>query len=124
MPESSDPRMTPASLIVHCLYERKGDQWQAFSLEFGLAAQADSYQEAERKLDQMVRWYVFDALVGEDREHAAELMARKAAGEVYLKYYITLLSKLLRRLFGGKNEATRGTYERPLPLTPSGCTAE
>jgi hypothetical protein len=115
--------MAPASLIVHCLYEKIGDQWQAFSLEFGLAAQADTYPEAQGKLDEMVRSYVFDALVGEDREHASELLARRATAEVYLKYYMTLSANLLRRLFGGESRSIRGTYERPLPMTPTGCAA-
>jgi hypothetical protein len=123
MSDSPGPRMAPASLIVHCLYEKIGDQWQAFSLEFGLAAQADTYPEAQGKLDEMVRSYVFDALVGEDREHASELLARRATAEVYLKYYMTLSANLLRRLFGGESRSIRGTYERPLPMTPTGCAA-
>jgi hypothetical protein len=118
------PQMSPASLIVHCLFEKKGDQWQAFSLEFGLAAQADSYVEASRKLEAMARSYVYDALVGEDKEHAVVLLARKATFEVYMKYYAILAAALLRKIFGrGRDGSNRGTYESPMPLMPANCTA-
>jgi hypothetical protein len=119
----SEPQLSPATLVVHCLVERTGDQWQAFSIEFGLAAQADTHLDASRKLEDMVRSYVYDALVGEDREHASKLLARKATFEVRAKYYWTLFLKALGRLFGksGDEPASRGTYERPLPLTPTVC---
>lgn len=123
MSDTSEPRMSPASLIVHCLLERRDDQWQAFSLEFGLAAQADSDREAMQKLEDMVRSYVYDALVGEDREHASLLLARRAAARVFLKYYLVLAMSLLRRLGGRRNGAYPGTYERPLPLMPASCAA-
>lgn len=117
-----EPHLSPASLIVHCLFERKGDQWQAFSLEFGLAAQADSYEEAARKLEHMLQSYVYDALVGEDKEHAAVLMNRRATLAVYVKYYAILAMSFLRR-FDGPRDKSRGTYERPMPLMPVSCAA-
>ncbi len=123
MSTSKDARMSPSSLIIHCLFERHGDQWQAFSLEFGLAAQASSIDEAESKLQSMVESYVFDALVGEDKEHASTLLKRRATMSVYVRYYYTALISHFKRLTKGGNGSYRGTYERPVPMMPASCGA-
>jgi hypothetical protein len=80
--------VSPIKLVVRCVAQSVDEsQWQAFSLEFGLAAQADSFVEARSKLDGMIQDYLYDALVGEDREHAAELLSRKAPWWVFARYY-------------------------------------
>jgi hypothetical protein len=102
-------------LVIRCLAERKGDQWQAFSLEFGLAAQGDSLPEVKSKLVYMIQTYVTDALIGEDRAHAFELMNRKATWPIYLKYYWTkALSKVTSLV-------DRKLYREPLALEPRAC---
>jgi hypothetical protein len=105
--------LSPNQLVVHCLLERKGDQWQAFTIEFGLAAQGDSAAEVKRKLEQQVSAYLFDALVGEDQEHAEALLRRKATLSVRAKYRLASL----RARIGRDNSA----YSRPVPLTPAAC---
>jgi hypothetical protein len=114
----SAANLSPARLIVHCLAERKSDQWQAFSLEFGLAAQGDSLLEVKRKLEFMIHSYVTDALIGPDREHAYELLMRKATWRVFLKYYfLATLSRVTRHL-DSKNHQF---YREPLALEPRAC---
>ena len=114
--------IAPYQLIVRCFVEPNGNQWQAFSLEFGLAAQADTMMEAKRKLDSMIESYVTDALIGEDREHAYELLNRRATLRVYIRFYfywsIMHLQKLFRR---EKNVARAAIYREPLPLGPRHC---
>lgn len=78
---------SPVCLLVRCVANKSGEQWQAFSLEFGLAAQADTFPVARRKLEAMVQSYLYDALVGEDREHAHELLSRRAPWWVFARYY-------------------------------------
>jgi hypothetical protein len=114
MSVSVEPTVSPSSRIIRCLYEREGDQWQAFSLEFGLAAQASSINEAESKLESMVRSYVFDALFGEDRQHASMLLNRKATKSVYIRYYYTLFLSWLKKINHSNNTSYRGTYELPI----------
>ena len=80
--------LSPIQLTIRCIAERKGDQWQAFSLEFGLAAQGDSLDDVKRKLESMILNYVHDALIGEDRQHAVALLSRRATLSVFLKYYL------------------------------------
>jgi hypothetical protein len=105
----------PIGFVVRCLLERKGNQWQAFSLEFGLAAQGESAQEVKRKLESMIEWYVRDALVGEDREHAYELLVRrKARWPIFLRYYLAWAAShivMLRTRFGM-------IYREAMPLEP------
>ena len=106
--------VSPYRLLVRCLVERYGNQWQAFSLEFGLAVQSDSMLEAKRRLDAMIESYVTDALTGEDRKHAYELLTRKATWRVYVRYYkLRTIIYLLAKTGRSKNAAT---YYEPLPL--------
>jgi predicted RNase H-like HicB family nuclease len=110
----------PIRLVVRCLLEQKGDQWQAFSLEFGLAAQGDSEQEVRQKLESMIEWYVRDALIGEDREHAYDLLIRrKARWPIFLRYYLAwTVSHIV--MLGSKFGKV---YREALPLDPRHCTA-
>ncbi len=116
----SNRPIRPRELIIRCLIEKSGDQWQALSLEFGLAAQAESGIEAKSKLENMVKWYVHDALVGEDTAHADVLMGRKASPRVFMRYYIALISLVL---FGRRRGGADGVATLPLPLSPVACVA-
>jgi hypothetical protein len=109
---------TPIQLVVHCIAQHKKGQWQAFSLEFGLAAQGESLQDVKRRLDSMVHSYVFDAL-GEDRSHALQLLRRKATWDVYVKYYLADVISRTKRIWGATNETI--AFSEPLHLAPV-CT--
>lgn len=104
-------------LLVRCLLENKDGQWLAFSLEFGLAAQADTLADAKTSLERMIVSYLYDALIGEDREHAAVLVRRRARSIVYAKYYYTAFRSWLVKRFGGDDNSKR-TYLEPVPLAP------
>lgn len=79
--------MKPSELILHCYAKQKDNQWQAFCLDLTLAAQGDNFAEAKAKLENMVGEYVFDALVGEDKAFAEQLLSRRAPLREWLKYY-------------------------------------
>jgi hypothetical protein len=111
---------TPIQLVVRCLAERKENYWQAFSLEFGLAVQGDSLAEVKRKLESMIVSYVYDALVGEDREFALQLLNRKATFGIYLKYWYATALSAAGRILGTSKD--RILFIEPLPLKPV-CTA-
>lgn len=78
---------SPTCLLVRCVAYKTGDQWQVFSLEFGLAAQADTFAVARRKIEAMIQSYLYDALAGEDREHAGELLSRRAPWWAFARWY-------------------------------------
>lgn len=113
--------MSPLQLTVRCFAEREDNQWQAFSLEFGLAAQGDSLGEVRHKLVSMILSYLHDALVGDDRDHAYELLSRKAHWSVYLKYYFYMPVSIVGKLFFNSKE--RMFYREPLALEPKACSA-
>jgi hypothetical protein len=107
---------SPAQLIVHCVAERKEGYWQAFSLEFGLAVQGDTLPDVKHRLESMLVSYVYDALVGEDREHASELLNRKATLGVYAKYYFANVRSRVERVWGSSRD--RILFSEPVPLQP------
>lgn len=108
-------------LLVRCIAEQKNDQWQAFSLEFGLAAQGDTLDEVKHRLEKMIWYYVYDALIGEDREHAWDLLSRRASARVYFKYYLAAICSRIASLWGAKDNVVR--FKEPLALEPRTCLA-
>lgn len=121
---SQAPEVAPFRLIVRCLLEKKGNQWQGFTLEFGLAVQADTISEVKRKLESMVHCYVRDALVGEDREHAYDLLVRrKATWQVYARYYLCWIASQFAKPPAAGSKPTGMIYRAPLALEPSHCPA-
>lgn len=80
--------MRANSLLIRCFAFRDEGVWVACSLELGLAAQAESLEGAKKKLDAQINSYMHDALYGEDRAHADELLRRKAPASAYAKYYV------------------------------------
>jgi hypothetical protein len=105
---------------VRCLIERRGDFWQAFTLEFGLAVQASSLREAKQKLDRVIQSYVYDALTGEDREHAEILLSRKATLNIFIRYHFYKLLSRVRANSDGPKE--HKVYSEPLALEPKICS--
>jgi hypothetical protein len=118
----SQMTMSPIKLMVRCVAESKDGQWQAFSLEFGLAAQADSFSAAKKKLDDMIRSYLLDALVGEDRDHARELLSRKAPFRIFAKYYgAVLIGKMIGAARRSVDDKRPKAFGEPWPLVPGTC---
>jgi hypothetical protein len=107
---------TPFRFVIRIVAERKNNQWQAFSLELGLAAQADTLPEVKRKLESMICSYLFDALGGEDREHAFELLSRKATWQVYAKYHLCSAISHIGKIWGRSKDHV--IYNKMLPLEP------
>jgi predicted RNase H-like HicB family nuclease len=108
-------------LTIRCFAERKADQWQAFSLEFGLAVQGDSYLEVRQKLEAMIEEYLEDALGGQDKKHAEVLLSRKAAFSVYWKYHVAGLQRSLGAFVRSSSEQVQ--FREPFSLTPRHCPA-
>jgi hypothetical protein len=107
--------MRPKELVLRCFAEERGNVWQAFCIDFGLAVQGESLAEVKRKLDEQVRSYLYDALVGEDREHASDLLLHRKA-PLYLRmryWWYRLVSR-----FHGPNGDGR-IFGEPLPLSPA-----
>ncbi len=106
--------MKATQLVLRCYAENSGNQWQAICLDLNLAAQADTFDEVESKLREMINEYVYDALVGEDKEYADYFLSRKAPLSVWAKYYFQCN---LAKVVSLKNNVHR-FFKETLPLTP------
>lgn len=106
--------MKPKELMLRCYANKDGDQWQAFCIDFGLAVQGDSLQEVKTKLFVMIKEYLYDALVGEDKEYAEQLLNRKAPFKQLSTYhYYRLMHKI-----GVFKDGLHQLFKQPMPLVP------
>lgn len=105
--------MNPKNLMVRCLTLRDGDVWVSHCLDYDLAAQGDTQQEAEKKLVHQIAHYLFDVLDGQDKVHADYLLARKAPLHMFAKWYFYhWLNTAVRAM----REAR--AYCEPIPMIP------
>lgn len=107
--------MEPDKLILRCFAERKGDYWQAFCIDLSLAVQGDSYDEVHRKLHEQISYYIHDALVGEDRAYAAQLLDRKSPLSIRMKYH---WYRLLNHVHTTRDGVHR-LFNEVMPLKPN-----
>lgn len=104
--------MKPSDLIVRCLLLKKEGQWVALCLDFTLAAQAETADQAKRLLVAQIDGYVNDALSGLDIKHAPALLRRRAPAKYWLMYYAASVIHHIGRL-------RLNAFEQPLPLRSS-----
>lgn len=79
--------MKAEKLLLRVYGERQDGQWTLLCLDFSLAAQSESLEEAQRLLSEQIAHYVSDATVGVDKEHAEHLLTRRAPLKYWLKFY-------------------------------------
>jgi hypothetical protein len=112
--------MRPNELILRCYAKREANEWVAVCVDLSLAAQGDTYDEARKKLDAQIREYVFDALVGEDRQHAVQLFSRRAPWSFLLRYWALAIYQAGALRFGKKLQGVV-RFREALPLVPALC---
>ncbi len=113
--------MKSNDLLLSCYFERDGDQWLGFCLDFSLVAQADTLQQAHKKLLDQIEEYVYDVTVGQDRQHAGYLLRRKAGWKYWAKFYVTMARQRLKHVTQASKR--RKAEHAPVPLAPASCTA-
>ena len=112
-----DDGMIQVKIVIRCFVERVADsQWQAFSLEYGLAAQAETQASAQSKLSSMIVDYIREAMT-DDKMHAKDLLTRQATWSVYFKYYMFWTLSKVRNLI--QNDVKASTYRAPVPMLPA-----
>lgn len=105
----------PTKLVLRCYAKKEQAKWQAFCLDLCLAAQADTFEAAKSKLEDMIVSYVTDAVAGEDREHAEYLLNRKAPWPYIAKYY----AYLALQHSGMLRDGVRRAFQEAMPLAPT-----
>lgn len=88
--------------------------WYAVCLDFCLAAQGDTCEEAMELLFAQIQEYVYDALAGEDKAHAIYLLNRKAPLSQWAEFYTY---RILHKLHVLKNGFAK-LLPVPLSLAP------
>lgn len=79
---------------IRCLIKNEGNLYVALSLDFGLATQAFTIQEAKQKLENQIEEYINDALSA-DEDKKKYLLSRKGHWQWFIMYYsVYWLSKL------------------------------
>jgi hypothetical protein len=104
--------MKPGQLILRCYGEKKGEIWQAFCLDLNLAAQGNSFTEVRAKLYCQIESYLYDAIEGEDKQYAEQLLNRKAPLYFWIKYYAYKLINEVRQAKHG----IRTIFNEVVPL--------
>jgi len=107
-------RIRTRELMLRCYANKHGDQWQAFCIDLCLAVQGDSFPEVRQKLEHMMVEYVYDALAGEDREFAEQLLNRKAPFSQIATYYCIRSLHLV----GLCRDGIHKLFKEPMPLVP------
>lgn len=110
--------MKSNDLLLHCYFEKDGDEWLGFCLDYSLVTQASTLAAAADKLEEQMREYVHDATVGNDRQHAAYLLRRRAPLSYWAKFYFTLARQNMRH---SKVSKLRKAVVEPMPLVPALC---
>ncbi|WP_282296217.1 hypothetical protein [Stenotrophomonas sp. PS02289] len=113
--------MRPNQILLRCFAERDGQLWVAYCLDLSLAAQGDTLEEVKGKLDEQIREYVSDALVGPDRAHAPYLLSRSAPASLWLHYLWVKLRIRTDRLFHSTKQAQEKVFKEVLPVQLASC---
>lgn len=103
----------PSELKVRCYAEREAPGvWVAICLDFDLAAQGETFEEAKGKLDAMIDDYVREAWDGEDRPYADALLNRRAPLRYWLRFWWFAFRRRIRR-----HDDTHRPFNGRLPLS-------
>lgn len=84
-------------ITVRCFVKPTDGIWVAVCIDLGLAAQGESCEEAKAALDSQITDYVRQAFTV-DREHADELLGRKASVGFQLEYHWIKFGQNVREL--------------------------
>ncbi len=108
--------MRPRDLVLRCYAEEVDGQWCAYCLELCLASQADSLEQAKINLKQMIASYVCDAVAGEDKDYADQLLRRSAPLSQWARYYYMMFVYNCLKL---KNDLHHAIFSDIVPLSPA-----
>ena len=106
--------ISPIHLVLRCYAVREEGQWQAVCLDLCLGSQADSFEVAKSRLEAMIYDYIYDALAGEDKAFADQLIPRRAPLGQWLKYY----GYVIRSRMGAVRDEVWRLFTQAVPLVP------
>ncbi len=102
--------MKPQQLIMKCYAKQEDDAWVAVCLDLTLATQGETYEEAKRKLEEQIAFYIDEAL--QDQEYGSQLLSRRAPFSSWLEYYYIAITHIIFR-------KANVIFDEMLPLRPA-----
>ena len=86
-----------SDLVLRCYAEKESDgTWFTICLGLNLYARGDSFDQARKKLHEVIAAYLRDAATVES-EHVEDLVPRRAPLYFYLRYAFVIYKALLSR---------------------------
>jgi hypothetical protein len=110
--------MRPQQLILRGYTVPDGDSYFSICLDLNIYARGDTVEQATERLFAFVREYLNEALT-DDKEHAVDLIPRRAPLYFWLRYRLLQLEYQiwkLRHKNGDDRRNRGGPFERPLPV--------
>ena len=102
--------MKPKQLIIKCYAKRQEGVWVAVCVDFCLATQGESFEEAKHKLEEQIYFYVDEAF--QDKQYGSQLLRRRAPLSSWGEYYFIFLSQMI-------NHHTSVIFDEMMPLRPA-----
>ncbi len=102
--------MNPNQLVVKCYAKQEDGVWVAMCLDFCLATQADSFDEAKRKLEEQISLYVREAM--QDKDYGSQLLKRRAPLSSWIEYYLIKVENFFCHKGGIR-------FDETMPLRPA-----
>lgn len=104
--------MFTRDLIIRCYAEKRDNLWVAVCIDLSLAAQADTFQEAAKKLHAQILDFVLEAV--SEPEYAGQLLSRKAPFSQVARFHFIKSASKLHFI----KESLAKAFSCALPLTP------
>ncbi|GFZ63364.1 hypothetical protein PSE10A_58750 [Pseudomonas amygdali pv. eriobotryae] len=98
--------MSNNPFVLRCYAEKKDGLWIAACPQFTLATQGESFDQAKEKLEAQIKSYIVEALTL-DKEHAAELLGRRAPLSIRMHYALKTAAYSVVRLFSRQRDVRR-----------------
>ena len=108
--------MRTNELLLRCYGVKDDGLWQIMCLDLSLAAQAETFEEAMKKLGEQIAEYIHDATVGQDKEFAAQLLRRRAPLKYWVSFYWFMFQHALKNNVE-RLQPVHKSFNCPLPLT-------
>jgi len=95
--------MSNNPFVLRCYAEKKDGLWIAACPQFTLATQGESFEQAKEKLEAQIKSYIVEALTV-DKEHAVELLGRRAPLSTRLQYEVKAVAYSFMRRFSRRRD--------------------
>lgn len=95
---------------LRCMAYKEDGLWVAVCVDLSLAAQANSFDEVQHKLNEQIKDYVIEAI--EDKDYGHQLLTRKSPVSIMLKYYWIRLILSIYKMIKNQDHGDHGSSHK------------